>query len=96
MSDSESAKKAPQPQFTAIPANPGWWGKIAVDGSGDPTEYVYEPVAFWLVYYHDVLGAVVDAPDAVGPDCGFGRLSELGGFQGFVYEPDRKSRGPNT
>ena len=66
----------------------------------DPTapEFVYEPVALWLVYYDEVLGVSVDAPQAVaggGEFGGHGRLSEISGFAGFVYEPDRtKKTGP--
>ena len=50
---------ANQPKFIAVPANPGWWAKIAVHTpERDPQapEFVYEPVALWLVYYDEVLG----------------------------------------
>ena len=90
---------ANQPKFTAVPANPGWWAKIVVDDpKGDPKapEIIYEPVALWLVYYDEVLGVTIDAPQAVaggGESGGHGRLSEIGGFAGFVYEPNRTERG---
>jgi len=89
---------ANQPKFIAVPANPGWWAKVAVHvAERDPkaTEFMYEPVALWLVYYDEVLGVSVDAPQAVtggGELGGHGRLSEIGGFTGFVYEPDRTER----
>ena len=89
---------ANQPKFIAVPANPGWWAKIAVHNpERDPKapEFVYEPVALWLVYYDEVLGVSVDAPQAVAGGSeigGHGRLSESGGFAGFVYEPDRTER----
>jgi hypothetical protein len=90
---------ANQPKFTAVPANPGWWAKIAVDvPEGDPKapEFIYEPVALWLVYYDEVLGVIIDAPQAIaggGDFGGHGRLSEIGGFAGFVYEPKRTETG---
>jgi hypothetical protein len=86
---------ANQPKFTSVPAIAGWWAKIAVRSpERDPgaAEFVYAPVALWLVYYDEVLGVSVDAPQAVGgggEPGGHGRLSQLGGFAGFVYEPDR-------
>jgi hypothetical protein len=90
---------ANQPKFTAVPANPGWWAKIAAHNpERDPKapEFVYEPVALWLVYYDEVLGVFVDAPHAVaggGESKVHGRLSEISGFAGFVYEPDRTETG---
>jgi hypothetical protein len=90
---------ANQPKFTAAPANPGWWAKIAVDASKRDTQaaqFLYEPVALWLVYYDEVLGVHIDAPRAIpgGREVGgSGRLSEIGGFAGFVYEPNRTETG---
>jgi hypothetical protein len=90
---------ANQPKFTAVPANPGWWAKIVVDdpeGNPKAPEIIYEPVALWLVYYDEVRGVTIDAPQAVagsGEFRGHGRLSEIGGFAGFVYEPKRTERG---
>lgn len=92
-------KKKSQPKFTAVPANSGWWAKIAVnnpEGDAQAPEFVYEPVALWLVYYDEVLGVIVDAPQAIadgGKTGGYGRLSEIGGFSGFVYEPARTETG---
>jgi len=90
---------ANQPKFTAVPANPGWWAKIVMDDpEGDPKapEFIYEPVALWLVYYDEVLGVTIDAPQAIaggGEFGGHGRLSEISGFAGFVYEPKRTETG---
>ncbi len=87
-----------QPKFIAVSANPGWWAKIAVhNAERDPKapEFVYEPVALWLVYYDEKRGVSVDAPQAVAGGGNFGshgRLSEMVGFAGFVYEPDRTDR----
>jgi hypothetical protein len=86
---------ANQPKFTAVPANPGWWAKIAAHdpgGNARAPEFIYEPIALWLVYYDEVLGVSIDAPQAIvgGAELGgSGRLSKIDGFAGFVYEPDR-------
>jgi hypothetical protein len=43
-----------------------------------------------------VLGVIIDAPQAIaggGDFGGHGRLSEIGGFAGFVYEPKRTETG---
>jgi hypothetical protein len=86
---------ANQPKFTAVPANHGWWAKIAVhnlEGDTKALKFIYEPVALWLVYYDEMLGVSIDAPQAIadgGEIGGSGRLSKIGGFAGFVYEPDR-------
>ena len=68
------------------------------DREGDPRapEFIYEPVALWLLYYDEVLGVIIDAPQAIaggGESGGHGRLSEIGGFSGFVYEPKRTETG---
>ena len=85
-----------QPQYTVVSANPGWWAKIRVDGKSGPDDCMYEPVAFWMVYHDPVMGVVIDAPQAVtggGDSGGHGRLSEMSGFQGFVFEPMRNQYG---
>ena len=90
---------ANQPKFTAVPANPGWWAKITVNNpEADPKapEWIHQPVALWLVYYDEVRGVSIDAPQAIaGGDelGGHGRLSEIDGFAGFVYEPNRTESG---
>jgi hypothetical protein len=87
---------ANQPKFTAVPANPGWWAKITVNNPEGAPESVHQPVALWLVYYDEVRGVSIDAPQAIaggGELGGHGRLSEIDGFDGFVYEPNRTESG---
>jgi hypothetical protein len=96
-----SAATKDQPKFTAaVPANPGWWAKIAVvantKGWDKGPKFIYEPVSSWLLYYDEVLGVFIDAPQTVaegGKIGGHGRLSEIEGFAGFVYEPARTETG---
>ena len=83
----------PLPEFSSVPARPGWWAKIAVDnpiGIPKAPEYVYDPVALWLVYFDDVIGGlVIDAPQRGVDTENCGRISQIRGFAGFVYEPAR-------
>jgi hypothetical protein len=90
---------ANQPKFTAVHANSGWWAKIAVhspEGDTKAPKFIYEPVALWLVYYDEVVGVFIDAPQTVAGSSesgGHGRLSEIRGFSGFVFEPNRTETG---